>query len=80
MRLVYSVEEISLLGKQYNYEVTGYQDKIGLLSLVRGAVKVQVYLSRMTVGIVATRGKVRSMKYYKRVDTVELEGLLVRGT
>ena len=76
MKLLYTVDQVSTLAELCHYEVFSYQSNIGLLSVVKGRVKVQIYLSRMTVGIPVTRRGRKVMQFYKKVDLVRLQQLL----
>ncbi len=77
MNLKATKAEVAALANRYGWRFVGYQDNIGMASFVRGSgadeVRVNVYLSRMTVATALRHPKRgRTQLYRKHVSMKDL--------
>ena len=66
-------DECFFFADNYGWEEFDFQDNIGMVSYVKGDFRINIYLTKMTLGII----KDRKTYYHKKVTPIKLEKIFI---
>lgn len=72
MRYKISIEEIKEMSENYGYNLIDYQENIGLISFGTDGVRINIYLTKMTVSTCINHPKKGKTQLFRKNVTVDL--------